>query len=74
MTTQTLNILLKTKQSIKKIAHNQNIIKQFIIILLIWNLILSTLSILTVGYIIIKEYKATHIEYYLDEIPEYESL
>ena len=72
MATQTLNILLKTKKAIKNIIQNQNIIRRFTITFLIWNLILSILTIGTISYIAIKEYKTTQTMHYLGELPEYE--
>lgn len=72
MATQILNILIKTKKAIKKLNINQKIIKQCILLLLIWNLILSILAIGTISYITIKEYKTAQTINCLDEIPEYE--
>ena len=67
MATQTLNILLKTKKEIKRLIKNQNIIRYFIIIFIIWNLILSILAIGTISYL----YKKAQLNYFI-EVLEYE--
>lgn len=78
MTTQILNILIKTKKTINNLTKNQDIIRHFIIVLIAWNLILSILAIGTISYITIEKYKKVQENHcldeipYLDEIPEYE--